>query len=366
MKTPVLHFVFLALLGSFFTPLAVAYASPSPANSVNFGHPTLGLTARFEDMPTAHDGSEFTFELHFSKQINISYKTVRDHMFDVTGGVVKRARRLQQGSNLGWLITIKPDSNAEVSIVLSPKDDCDATGAVCTEDGRPLANELAASVPASVPLGLTACFEALPAAHGGSKFTFKLHFSEQIKISYKTVRDHAFDVTGGTVTKARRLKDRLEDGRVNNTSWQITIETDSNEEVSIVLPLTNDCDAAGAICTADGRSLANGLTAIVPGPAAKPVVTSLTFALDANYPNPFNAQTLIPYVLPVAGPVELAIYNVMGQRVRTLVQGEQTAGRHQIAWDGRSDSGSSLASGVYLSRLASPQGIQEHRLLLLK
>ena len=366
MKTPVLHFVFLALLGSFFTPLAVAYASPSPTDSMHFDHQALGLTVRFEDMPTAHDGGEFTFELHFSKPIKISYKTVRDHVFDVTGGTVKRARRLQKGSNLGWQITIEPDSDEEVSIVLSPPTDCDAAGAVCTTDGRPLTNGLAAIVPAIVPLGLTACFEVIPAVHDGRKFKFELHFSEQIDISYKTVRDHVFDVTGGTATKARRLKERLEDGKVNNTSWQITIKPDSNAEVSIVLPLTNDCEANGAVCTEDGRSLANGLTAIVPGPAAKLVVVPLAFALDASYPNPFNAETLIPYSLPVAGPVELAIYNIMGQKVRTLVQGEQAAGRHQIAWDGRSDRGSSLASGVYLSRLASPQGVQVRQLLFLQ
>ena len=54
--------------------------------------------------------------------------------------------------------------------------------------------------------------------------------------------------------------------------------------------------------------------------------------------------------------MELAIYNVRGQRVRTLAQGVQAAGRYQIVWDGRSDTGAALASGVYLSRLASAQG----------
>ena len=64
--------------------------------------------------------------------------------------------------------------------------------------------------------------------------------------------------------------------------------------------------------------------------------------------------------------MELAIYNVRGQRVRTLVQGVQAAGRYQIAWNGRSDNGAALASGVYLSRLASSQGVQVQRLARLK
>ncbi len=327
------------------------------ANELTASVPGSGLlTARFAALPAAHDGSEFTFEIHFSEEIEISFVNMRDDVLDVTGGVVKGARRLQAGSNLGWNITIEPDSDAEVLIVLPPTDDCEAAGAVCTEDGRPLSNELTAIVPGL----LTARFEAMPAAHDGSEFTFELHFSEKIEISFKTLRDTTLDVTGGVAKKAQRLQ------AGSNLGWKITIEPESNAEVLIVLPPPTDCEAAGAICTEDGRPLSNELTAIVPGPAAKPVVAPRTFGLDANYPNPFNAQTQLVYTLPVASPVELAIYNVMGQRVRTLVQGMQAAGRYQIAWDGRSDSGSSLASGVYLSRLVSTQGVQVRRLLLLK
>ena len=103
-------------------------------------------------------------------------------------------------------------------------------------------------------------------------------------------------------------------------------------------------------------------TATVTSPAAEPVV----FSLYANYPNPFNAETQIVYTLSEAGPVELAIYNVRGQRVRTLVQDVQAAGRYQVAWNGRSDSGAALASGVYLYRLASAQGVRVRRLVLVK
>ena len=164
-------------------------------------------------MPAVHDSSEFTFELHFSEEIEISYVNVRDSVLDVTGGVVKGARRLQAGSNLGWKITIEPDStNAEVSIVLPPTTDCEAAGAVCTEDGRPLANELTAIVPGL----LTARFEDMPAMHDGSQFQFELHFSEEIKISRAlAVSDTVLEVTGGTATRARRLQPpsqpRLED-----------------------------------------------------------------------------------------------------------------------------------------------------------
>ena len=104
------------------------------------------LTARFEALPESHDGSEFTLEVHFSEEVEMSFVNLRDDVFDVTGGVVTRARRLEQGSNIGWQIAIVPDSNADVSIVLPPTDDCEVVSAVCTADGRALSSGLAAIV----------------------------------------------------------------------------------------------------------------------------------------------------------------------------------------------------------------------------
>ena len=105
---------------------------------------------------------------------------------------------------------------------------------------------------------------------------------------------------------------------------------------------------------------------VIESPASKPVVPSLTFGLGANYPNPFNPETQIAYTLSETGPVELAIYNVLGQRIRTLVQEVQAAGRYQVVWNGRNENGGSVASGIYLYRLSSAQGVQVRRLLLLK
>ncbi len=83
------------------------------------------------------------------------------------------------------------------------------------------------------------------------------------------------------------------------------------------------------------------------GTAAGPV----SFGLEQNFPNPFNGATTLRYALPQAGPVELAVLNVRGQRVRTLVSGGQEAGRHTVSWDGRSDAGREVATGIYLIML---------------
>ncbi|MXX36736.1 MAG: T9SS type A sorting domain-containing protein [Gemmatimonadetes bacterium] len=91
------------------------------------------------------------------------------------------------------------------------------------------------------------------------------------------------------------------------------------------------------------------------------------FALADNFPNPFNPTTTIRYALPQAADVELTVYNVVGQPVRTLIAEYQSAGRYAVEWDATNDSGHSLSSGMYLYRLqAGGEFLKVKKMLLLK
>ena len=79
-----------------------------------------------------------------------------------------------------------------------------------------------------------------------------------------------------------------------------------------------------------------------------------------------NSQTVLSYLLFHPGPVRLVIYNTLGQPVRTLVEEVQTAGSYQVSWDARDQRSAAVGSGVYLSRLSYPGGVQTQRLLLLR
>ena len=86
--------------------------------------------------------------------------------------------------------------------------------------------------------------------------------------------------------------------------------------------------------------------------AAETMATPSTFALGANYPNPFNPATTIPVsVAAGTGDVDLTIYNVLGQPVRQVWAGPLAAGEHRLTWDGRDGQGQAVAAGVYLYRL---------------
>ena len=207
----------------------------------------------------------FKFELRFSEdpKEDFSYKTLRDHAFTVTGVTVTGARRLDGDSdtrNIKWEISVTPDSNADVTVELPATTDCDAQGAICAEDGRVLSSPLKFTVKGPP---LTASFESVPTSHNGSdSFRIRIAFSEAPKsgFSYTTMRDHAFTVTGGSVTGARRLVSG------KNLRWEIVVSPDSNGDVTITLPATTDCDAQGAICADGDKKLSNRLERTVSGP----------------------------------------------------------------------------------------------------
>ena len=83
---------------------------------------------------------------------------------------------------------------------------------------------------------------------------------EEVKLSYATLRDHAFNVTGGSVERAQRTD------KPSNIAWLITVKPQGNGDVTVVLPVTTDCNAAGAVFTGDGRKLSNRLEFTVSGP----------------------------------------------------------------------------------------------------
>ena len=90
------------------------------------------------------------------------------------------------------------------------------------------------------------------------------------------------------------------------------------------------------------------------------------YGLLQNQPNPFNSQTVIPLELAEAMRVELVVYSVAGQRIRTLVDAVMPTGRHQVLWDGMDESGESVGSGIYLYHLQTEVFQESKRMLLLR
>ena len=112
--------------------------------------PVIGeaLTAAFTGAPASHGGETFTFVLRFSEDVpGIGWRKLRDEALEASGGEVRNASRVQSGSNQAWNITVEPDGTADVVITLPATTDCEAAGAICTEDDRPLTTAIEARVP---------------------------------------------------------------------------------------------------------------------------------------------------------------------------------------------------------------------------
>ncbi len=95
-------------------------------------------------------------------------------------------------------------------------------------------------------------------------------------------------------------------------------------------------------------------------------VPLFTNALKGNYPNPFNPETRISYSVEKAGKVTLEVYNILGQKVKTLVNDTKEAGSHSVVWNGQDSAGNSVASGLYFYRMKSGTYSKTSKMILMK
>ena len=219
------------------TSVATVAVAAAP-NREATGKPTIGGTPQVDQTLTAST-SDITDQDGLTK-VSYRYQWIAGGA-DIDGatGSSYQLTSTEQGQTIQVRVTFTDDrNNAETLTSI-------ATTAVA-----------AAPEPLTVRLKVSA-----PATHNGSsEFTFEIEFSEEFGISYATLRDHGFNVTGGSVEKAQRTD------KPSNIPWLIEIKPQGTGDVTIELPATTDCDADGAICIADGRKLSNSLNFTVSGP----------------------------------------------------------------------------------------------------
>ena len=170
-------------------------------------------------------------------------------------------------------------TTARLTAAVDQEQEAEETVTITASHGGSEIGSATLTIAAGEAPPLTARFVGMPATHDGERaFRFELRFSEEIKISYVTLRDRAFQVTGGAVRRARRL------ARPSNQRWEITVKPSSDTDVVLVLPATTDCEAAGAVCTAGGKPFSGRLEARVEGPGSEP--SGEGFSLDPENSSP--------------------------------------------------------------------------------
>ena len=218
-----------------YTPAAPSAEQNSPA----MGGPAIGGTAQVDEVLTVSTSG--IADADGVTNATFSYQWLADDS-EITGAISST-----------YILTDSDEGKA-IKVRVSFTDD--------EGNDESLTSAPTATV-AAAPTPLTASIHDAPESHDGQNaFTFELRFSEEFELSYVTLRDHAFTVTGGSVTKVRRLQ---RDSDEPNRRWEITIEPESNASLTIVLPVPADCDDQGAVCTGDGRKLSNRLEFTVSG-----------------------------------------------------------------------------------------------------
>lgn len=91
-----------------------------------------------------------------------------------------------------------------------------------------------------------------------------------------------------------------------------------------------------------------------------------SFTLSQNYPNPFNPMTTIRYDLPVTGNVEIVIYNILGEKISTLVNGMQQTGAKEVIWNGIDDFGRAVSAGIYIYQIRAGDYTKSRKMVLIK
>jgi parallel beta-helix repeat protein len=199
-------------------------------------------------------------------------------------------------------------------------------------------------------------------------------YATEMTIAFKSRWMTPLLISKTSLSDGMILESKIEDDTIRIAMAGAAAITDEGEVLRIAFRLSEEGKARGSTPFDIVKLILNemDLTREIRQAGTNPErTTPTTFALDQNFPNPFNPVTRISYQLPTTSSVQLKIYDLLGREVRTLVFEEQKAGFYTVAWDGRSHSGEPLASGVYLYRLEAISKetsafIQTKRMLLLK
>ena len=247
------------------------------------------LSASFANVPADHDGSNFTFHLNFSENVNAGYARIQDHAFTVSGGAIASASRKTQGSNQGWNIEVNPIGNEAVTITLPETTDCNAARAICTDDERMLSHPTSATVVG--PPAISVSDATVQEAEGAVLvFTATLSHasSRTVTVGYATSDGTA--MAGSDYTAASGAL-TFNAGDTSQTV-QVTVLTDSEDESQETLTLTLSNPSQATLDDATGTgTIENGESSSgtqEDPPAETPVV--LITASFANVPADHNGD----------------------------------------------------------------------------
>jgi hypothetical protein len=156
----------------------------------------------------------------------------------------------------------------------------------------------------------------------------------------------------------------------DGNNWTLGVSDTTYFDGVLILPIAaNVSFTYTCVSEPDNSSIVHYYSQVITIPLGvkeSPGAAPLSYSLAQNYPNPFNSETWISYDIPVASKVVLSIFNTEGRLVKTLVNDQSAPGIHRVSWNGLSDTGTSVSTGVYLYRLQAGDFSAIHKMVYIK
>lgn len=271
------------------------------------------------------------------------------------------------------------DASSDTTYYVEPEyEACDETNPLCRDDGRyepdalyALASFSSASQPPSdedrpntecQPVSMAQSKVSVPSGEPGQVTVTFTHPDGVTDIHFTDEHDRPAlqNLTVGAPSEAFTSTD--------NIRWTHTAGADAPSSVTLSLTRSDPGAAtaqfqaaARSICASDGD-----MTHFTPSPTYTFKVLPLTLTASGNAPNPFRHRTTFHFKTSTAAPVTITVYNILGQRIATLVDRELPAGSHAVDWDGRTRYSKALSSGVYLYRIQAGNQTQTGRMTIVR
>jgi hypothetical protein len=193
--------------------------------------------------------------------------------------------------------------------------------------------------------------------------------SWQAVIDYDPMAVRAVGVMPRGVTTDMQLASAVENGRLRIAAAASAPTDASGSLAEVVLEVLDESRLSATTPVRIASFLINEveMATTATGVTVDDANVPTSFELLQNYPNPFNPTTTIEFRVPDARTdIRLTIYNMLGQAVRTLVDGTREVGTHHVVWDGRNDAGESVGTGTYIYQLRTKDVVQSKKLTLVK
>ena len=214
---------------------------------------SAALVGQFQNVPTNHDGNSrrFTFNIQFSLDPALNASDIRDDIFTVTNGDVKRVQRTKrQGDNRNsrWLIKVKPTGEADVTITLPVTTNCGRLGAVCTSNGTKFSSQISLTVPRTAPAVVINS-----AATGAPTISGTAQVGQTLTASTSGISDS--DGLTSVAYTYQWLADDVEITGATGSTYTLTT-TDQNKAIKVTVSFTDDADNSESLTSAATSAVA--------------------------------------------------------------------------------------------------------------